>query len=242
MRKIDESALLAKQDRQYLEEFIEEYEGFILRAAHRGAGKYLTKRDDQWSVALSAFHEAVRSYDFEKGAFLPFAETVIRRRLYDYARKESRHDCEVLIDSYALENEEDRKDASVKLEVMSKTAVIQEPNAGLEIQAISEILKGYGITFKELAGASPKAGKTKSVCGSAVMYLVRNPILLNEMRRTKTLPLKMIEKNKDLPRKVLERHRKYIIAGAEIISGDYPLLSEYLRFMRKEDSGEGNCR
>ncbi len=236
MRNIDENVLQAQQDNQYLEEFIKEYEVFILHTAHKGAGQYITKRDDQWSVALSAFHEAVKSYNFDKGAFLSFAETVIKRRLYDYSRKESRHDCEVLIDSYTLENDQNVEDASIKLEVMKKTADNQESDAKLEIQMISETLKEYGITFLELTDSSPKAGKTKLVCGSAVMYLVQNPLLMNEMRRTKTLPLKIIEKNNNLPRKVLERHRKYIIAGAEIISGDYPILSEYLRFMREENA------
>ncbi|HYE69313.1 MAG TPA: RNA polymerase sigma-I factor [Anaerovoracaceae bacterium] len=235
MRNIDENVLQAQQDKQYLEEFIKEYEVFILHTAHKGAGQYITKRDDQWSVALLAFHEAVKSYDFDKGAFLSFAETVIKRRLYDYSRKESRHGCEVLIDSYTLENDQEVEDASIKFEVMKKTADSQESDAKLEIQMISETLKEYGITFLELSDTSPKARKTKLVCGSAVRFLVQNPMLLNEMRRTKTLPLKIIEKNKNLPRKVLERHRKYIIAGAEIISGDYPILSEYLRFMREEN-------
>lgn len=236
MRTIDENVLLAQKDRSYLEEFIKEYEIFILHTAHKGAGQYITKRDDQWSVALLAFHEAINSYDFNKGAFLPFAETVIRRRLYDFARKESRHGCEVLIDSYTLENDMEDENAAVKHEVMAKTAAGQETDAKLEIQMISEVLAKYGITFMELAEASPKAGKTKTVCGKAVMYLSQNPLLLNEMRKTRTLPLKIIEKNKNLPRKVMERHRKYIIAGAEIVSGDYPVLAEYLRFMREEDS------
>lgn len=236
MRNIDENVLKAQQDKQYLEEFIKEYEVFILHTAHKRAGQYITKRDDQWSVALSAFHEAVKSYNFDKGAFLSFAETVIKRRLYDYSRKESRHDCEVLIDSYSLENDQDVEDASIKFEVMKKTADNQESDVKLEIQMISETLKEYEITFLELTESSPKAEKTKLVCARAVMYLVQNPLLLTEMRRTKTLPLKIIEKNKNLPRKVLERHRKYIIAGAEIISGDYPILSEYLRFMREENS------
>jgi RNA polymerase sigma factor len=235
MRTIDENVLKAQRDGQYLETFIQEYELFILQTAHKGSGRYITKQDDQWSVALSAFHEAVNSYDFNKGAFLPFAETVIRRRLYDYARKEKRHNREVLIDSYTVEHDLEDENTSVKLEVMSKTSTGREPDARLEIQTISETLGEYGISFMDLTAASPKAAKTKEVCARAVRYLAGNPPLLNEMRRTKTLPLKIIEKNINLPRKVLERHRKYIIAGAEIISGDYPILSEYLSFMREED-------
>lgn len=235
MREIDVNVLRAQNDGVYMEEFIKEYELFILHTAHKGAGRYVTKMDDQWSVALNAFHEAVRAYDFDKGAFLPFAETVIRRRLYDHNRKESRHNCEILIDSYTIENELDEGEPSVKYEVMTKTATTQEPDARLEISAISETLKGYGISFMELAEASPKAAKTKAACAVAVQYLVRNPLLLNELRKSKSLPLKIIEKNCSLPRKVMERHRKYIIAGAEIMAGDYPVLSEYLRFMREEE-------
>jgi len=233
MRNIDENAIQAQKDKQYLEEFIKEYEIFILHTAHKSAGQYITKLDDQWSVALSAFHEAINSYDFEKGAFLPFAETVIRRRLYDYARKESKHDCEVLIDSYAIENDAEEEVITVKYEVMSKMATNQESDTKLEIQMLSEALQDYGITFLDLSEASPKAAKTKAVCGSAISYLSQNTVLVNEMRKSKTLPLKILEKNQKLPRKVLERHRKYIIAGTEIITGDYPILSEYLRFVRE---------
>ncbi|MDF2655470.1 MAG: polymerase, sigma 28 subunit, FliA/WhiG subfamily [Bacillota bacterium] len=235
MREIDQNAVKAKNDTGYLETFLQEYEGFILHAAHKTAGRYISKMDDQWSVSLSAFHEAIQSYDFEKGSFLAFAETVIRRRLYDYVRKQSRHSCEILIDSYSVDTDAE-DELPVKYEVMSKMASGCENGAKLEIQAISDTLQIYGITFRELTQASPKAAKTKSVCGKAIAYLADHTILMHEMRASKLLPLKILEKNIKLPRKVLERHRKYIIAGAEIISGDYPVLSEYLRFVREENS------
>ena len=34
-------------------------------------------------------------------------------------------------------------------------------------------------------------------------------------------------------KKVLERHRRYIIAAAEILNGEYPLLREYMNYIRK---------
>ena len=233
MREIDQNAIKARNDADYFEVFLTDYEGFILNTARKATGRYIAKTDDRWSVAMSAFHEAVSSYAFEKGAFLPFADTVIKRRLYDYLRKQSKHSCEVLIDSYTAEAVTE-DDLQVKYEVMAKTATKPESEARLEIEVISNTLKDYGITFTELAGVSPKAIKTKKVCGKAISFLTQNPLLINEMKRTKALPLKVLEKNANLPRKVLERHRKYIIAGAEIISGDYPILSEYLRFVREE--------
>lgn len=236
MREIDENALKAQKDDAYLEIFMKEYEVFILHTAHKASGRYVTKRDDQWSISLSAFHEAINSYDYDKGGFFSFAETVIRRRIYDYMRKQSKHNCEISIDSYSLENDAEEDYLSIKQEVTNKLVINQTEDAKLEISAISKTLSDYGFSFYDLISVSPKALKTKTICAKAIAYLCKNPLLIIEMRRTKSLPLKIIEKNLNLPRKIMERHRKYIIAGVEIISGDYPILSEYLKFVREEMS------
>jgi hypothetical protein len=89
MREIDKSAIKAQNDKTFLEEFIYQYEPFIMHLTNKILGGYVSRSDDQWSVSLSAFNEAVKSYSFEKGSFIPFAEKVIRRRLYDYIRKQS---------------------------------------------------------------------------------------------------------------------------------------------------------
>jgi RNA polymerase sigma factor len=54
------------------------------------------------------------------------------------------------------------------------------------------------------------------------------------MKVKKMLPVNVVEKNAKVPRKILERHRKYIIAAVEILSGDFPYLAEYIRFIREE--------
>jgi RNA polymerase sigma factor len=86
----------------------------------------------------------------------------------------------------------------------------------------------------DLTACSPHAQKTKSVCARAVNYVLDNQLLLNELRSKRKLPIITIEKNAKVPRKILERHRKYIIAAVEILSGEYPILAEYLRYIREE--------
>ena len=81
----------------------------------------------------------------------------------------------------------------------------------------------------ELTDCSPKAGKTKDSCAHAIRYLKEHPLLIANMKTTKQLPIKIISENAKVPRKILERHRKYIITAAEILSGDYPKLAEYLK-------------
>jgi len=64
--------------------------------------------------------------------------------------------------------------------------------------------------------------------------LLENTAIKHETLITRQLPIKILQKNTDLPRKLLERHRKYIIAAMLILSGEYPLLAEYLPFFRKD--------
>lgn len=234
MREIDKKAVEAKEDRNLTEAFLKEYEGFILKTAYKATGRYITKNDDQWSVSFLAFNEAVLAYSYDKGSFLSFSEIVIKRRLYDYVKRQSRHFCEISINPHVFESDGEEEDVGIMQEVMAKVAVVENNEAKLEIEALSKVLTEYGFTFFDLAQVSPKAQKTKTVCAKAIAYLISENILLNEMRRSGMLPLKTIENNLKLPRKLLERHRKYIIAGAEIMAGDYPVLSEYLSFVREE--------
>jgi RNA polymerase sigma factor len=65
-----------------------------------------------------------------------------------------------------------------------------------------------------------------------VIYLLDHPLLITQIQHEKYLPIKIIQKNLKVPRKLLERHRKYIIAVVEILKGDYPYLSEYLKDLK----------
>ena len=88
-------AVRAKEDEPFLERFIEAHEGFILRTASRHAGHTVTRSDDEYSVALMAFYEAVKGYDPAGGPFGAYASLVIGRRLADYYRASHRFDAEV---------------------------------------------------------------------------------------------------------------------------------------------------
>jgi RNA polymerase sigma factor len=218
MRELDQMAVNAANDVQKLDEFIEQHEFFIIKSASKTAKRYVSKKDDEWSVALTAFSDAIKKYDYEKGSFISFAELIIHRNLVDYYRAQGKYSAEVQVDR------------------IEDNAIVEtnDNNLKLEIEAITEVLECYGFTFMDLVECSPKAKKTKAACGKAVSYLLQKPVLCKEMRDSKQLPVKIIEKNASIPRKILERHRKYIIAAAEILHGDYPYLSEYLSYIRED--------
>lgn len=99
---------------------------------------------------------------------------------------------------------------------------------------MQEVLQPYGFSFFDLASCSPKAGKTKKACALAIGALLSDEGLLSSMRITRTLPSKGILERVKISPKILERHRRYIIAAAEILDGDYPILQSYLTTIRKE--------
>ncbi|MBQ2095192.1 MAG: RNA polymerase subunit sigma [Firmicutes bacterium] len=216
----DRSALAAKTDEQALNNLIEAQKSWILRVCSDVTHRYITDSDDEWSTALLAFHEAVQSYDESKGTFLAFASVVIRRRLLDDIRSQWRHKGEIHVLPGELEEEPDR-------------SIDTAQAAREEIAAAQAILKPYGFSFFDLAESSPKAEKTKAACCSAVIALLKDEELLDKMRKNKALPMKELEKASGVARKILDRHRRYIIAAAEILSGEYPVLAEYLGYIRK---------
>ena len=96
------------------------------------------------------------------------------------------------------------------------------------------VLSGYGFSLFDVADASPHTAKTKKACAMAVSEILKDRKMLDIMRKKHTLPMKELSKRSGISKKVLDRHRRYIIAAAEILNGEYPLMCEYLRFIKSE--------
>lgn len=239
LKDMDRQAVQAAEDARFMEKFISKNEPFIIQCAYSIVHRYLSKSDDEWSVAYLAFSNAVENYSIEKGHFSSFAKLIIQRRLTDYFRSQAKYRMETSVNPSVLDSEPEEEEQENSLEKEVRIALYKRMNSTsdllkLEIESASQLFVSYGFSFFELAKCSPKAEKTKKACAQAVAALIRNPVLLNEMRKSKMLPIKQIEMCVKVPRKILERHRKYIIAATEIITGDYPCLADYLRFIREE--------
>ncbi len=145
-RKLDELVLKVANDPQILDEFIAQHKPFILRTAARTAKHYVTEMNDEWSIALGAFIEAIKKYDFKKGSFCAFAELVIHRKIVDYYRIQGRYAAEVQVDCIEDGTTADSFDGY---------------DLKSEIEALGQILENYGFNFLDLAKHSPKAETTK---------------------------------------------------------------------------------
>ena len=236
MREIDIMAEEAKSDEKTMNVLIEKYEFFILKCASSATRRYISKNDDEWSVALLSFTEAIKNYSMEKGSFLNFAELVIRRRIIDFSRSQSKYASEISINPslFNSESDEDDDNVSIKIAVAEKLSENIDNSLKLEIELANDVFSSYGFSFFDLSECSPKAKKTKKACAMIVAYIIQNPILVSNIKVKKLLPISIIKKNIKIPQKIIERHRKYIIAAVEIISGDYPYLVEYIHFIKEE--------
>lgn len=72
--------------------FIEEHFPFIIKSISKVTKRYVSiENDEEFSIGVLAFHEAMQKHSEEKGPFLPFANLVISSRIKNYLLKENKH-------------------------------------------------------------------------------------------------------------------------------------------------------
>lgn len=220
-----------KRNREEINRLVDEYKPFIASCVEKATGRYVKYgQDDELSIGLMAFVEAVNSYNVFRGSFLSFAQNVIKRRLIDYYRKEKKHSGVVSINEYAPEDEEDERDLSERKALENYSEETVNENRRIEIEELTEELNRWGISFAELAEVSPKHARTRELCWDIIHFILYRQDLLKQIRDKKYLPIAEIEKSLNLPRKKVERMRKYIIAMIIIKTGDYQYISSYVNW------------
>lgn len=222
--------------RAVLERFIEAHEAFVLRCASRHAGFAVTRSDDEYSVALLAFYEAIKGYDPASGPFGAYASLVIGRRLADHYRSQHRFDAETPLAPQTFDGTVDREsaDAAMQQAVAEQMSEAKPVSAQDEIEAANTVFEKYGFAFYDLAASSPKSDKTRRSCAAAVGTLLHSPVLFASMQSAHSLPIKALAQQCGVSARTITRHRDYIVAAALLIDGDYPILCTYLQTMRKE--------
>lgn len=213
-------------------QIITDYQPFIAKISSRFCRRYIDpSRDDEFNIALDGFNEALNKFSAESGcSFLSFAETVIRRRLIDYIRKEQRFQQQVPLSSFEIQDEEDQitNPVEVRQAVLhyEKERIVEDRSS--EIMEFSNDLLVFGITFTDLTECSPKHIDSRQLLMGIGRTLASNDHLMNLLRTKKMLPIKELLDQLEVSRKTIERNRKYLIAVALIYSGSYPYLRDYL--------------
>lgn len=218
-------------DKDAREDLVSRYRPFVLGVAARVSGRYLDDRaDDEFQVALIAFNEAIDAFESQRGvAFLTFSETVIRRRLIDHFRREGSRK-EQPLSSLDVEDDEGnvQNPADTQAALTTWEGIRENDDRRLEIEAFSRALIGYGLTFDDLVGATPRHVDAREAAQGAARALILKPDLVGFVEREGRLPLRELSEIVPVSRKTLERQRRYILAMVLVLTGDYPYLRSYL--------------
>ncbi len=218
---------VAQKDPQAADQLIADYLPFIQAEAAKYR-KDFSGGEDELSIAMLAFYEAIRSYSSARGAFLPYASLRIRSRLIDYHRKERRH--QQVVSLHAEEGEDrlpleqtlaDQKDHHGELVVRDATRA--------EIEELVRQMQGFGIGLNDVADNCPKQQRTLNACQKALEYARTAPGLLEELLQTKRLPMTKLAQGSGVERKTLERHRKYLVALLLIYTNGYEIIRGHLK-------------
>ncbi|MFF2091101.1 RNA polymerase sigma factor SigI [Paenibacillus sp. NPDC058174] len=240
-------AQIRQGDDSLREQFISDYRPYIAKVTSRFCKRYVDpSRDDEFSIALMAFNEAINQFSTESGrSFLGFAETVMRRRLIDFVRKEQRHTQSLPYSSFELQDEDEQtyNPIETKQALQAYELKLASDERKMEIHEYSKELESFGISFMELVDSSPKHADSRLMLLGIASTLAGETHLFEHLRASGKLPIKELTELCGVSRKTVERNRKYIIAVSFLLQGSYPYLYDYLNISEQErDLSEGAGR
>lgn len=213
-------------------ELITDYQPFIVKITSRFCRRYIDpSRDEEFSIALDGFNEAINKFSPVSGrSFLGFAETVIRRRLIDYVRKERKFQMQVPYSSFEVEDEENQVVNPIDYHesIRQYEARCDAEERRLEIAQLSDEMSRFGISFSDLVSVSPKHADSRQMLFMVARMIADSASLMQQLMDNGQLPIKQLLEVVDISRKTVERNRKYLIAAALIFKGNYPYLKGYL--------------
>ncbi|GGG00627.1 RNA polymerase sigma-I factor [Paenibacillus abyssi] len=238
---LEESALkdmirrAQRGDEQVRQEIIGGNKLFLERVTSSICKRIISWNDDEMSISLIAFNEAINRYDHsQNGNFFGYAKLIIQSRLIDYFRKEARQQVAVSLDynPQATEGEEyESNSVEIKQSWHQYNEQKQIQDRMDEIFIYSTRLEEFGIHFEELEAASPDRSDARNNLIHIAYEFMKYPQLVEFLVKTKQLPLKQMLEFVHVSRKTVERGRKYLIALIVILmANDLPHLKSSIAF------------
>ncbi|NMH71428.1 RNA polymerase sigma factor SigI [Bacillus sp. RO3] len=218
-------------DDQLLNAVLKDYKPFIKRTVSSVCKRYIHEGDDEFSIGLIAFHEAILKYNHQRGSsIIRFSEIIIKRKVIDYIRKNGKVQ-NVSIDMNVFEDDEESANLTIEqiVSVEEHGKQQQETKRREEIVSFQEHLSQFKLSFHDLAEQSPKHEDARLNAIDIAKTVVSSKDILDYLFEKKRLPIKKLEKKVNVSRKTIERNRKYIIAITLILVGDYVYLRDYLK-------------
>ena len=232
---LNELVLKAKRgDKLVMNDLLIAFTPFMKKTASFVCKRFVDEHDDEFSVAMSGFHEAVLKFSPEASSSLTtFSHLIIKRRLIDYIRKEaSQNDVIQLVvgEGEATDSDSDALNyAFDQSSIASYSRKQQAAERREEINEYTKLLKSYDLSFHELTISSPKHADSRKTAFHIAQIIAETPEFYTYLLSKKKIPIKELETTVEVSRKTIERHRKYIIAVTLLLNSHFVYIKEYIK-------------
>ncbi|MDO5027579.1 MAG: RNA polymerase sigma-I factor [Tissierellia bacterium] len=225
--KLLDSIFKAKSSLIEADKLIRKYLPFIKSESSKLVNRHISEGDDELSIAMIGFHEAIKSYELEKGNFISFASTIMKNRIIDYYRAESRH-----INQLSIEEELNGNKMPLEEKLSSHDRNLErlEINIDLknEILEFNKLLSSHNLTLSDIVDNTPRQARTKHACQQVIKTLLANEDFMRELIASSRLPISKLAKKAHVSKKTIERHRKYIVAIALIYTNGFFHIRDHI--------------
>lgn len=198
---------------------IETHMAFIIKSISDVTGRYVScENDEELSIGLLAFREAIERYDDEKGHFLSYAKLVISSRIKNYLKGQNRHQhssLEELMDT-GIEFKDERLE--------------KEDNSELceEIETLKHEIQLFGFSMEDLVNEAPKQQATRENAINLAKKVSNEEEFITFMYEKRRLPIKKIVLRFSVTEKVVKRSKKFIISVVIIINKNLSALKTWI--------------
>lgn len=202
------------------ERLIQQCRPFIIRSVCHVCKRQIGWHDDEASIGIIAFNEAIDRYNPVHGkSFENFSYVIIRSRLVDEFRKQGKIlKTESLVWDGHDEFELAANEIAGSLEAYERGKSASE--LAEELIRYDEMLQEYGISLDELEDCSPDHKDARIQLIRIAKQFSMEPGFMAYLHRTKHLPIKDMLHHVEVSKKTIERNRKYLIALILIYSND----------------------
>ncbi|WP_053590483.1 RNA polymerase sigma-I factor [Bacillus sp. FJAT-22090] len=227
-----ELAQMAKAgNEEVLNDLLFAFTPFMKKTASFVCKRSIDEHDEEFSIAMNGFHEAIMSFNPSENASLQtYAHLIIKRRIIDFIRKESVRKEKVLLIHASKEEAATEHQLLFDAQALDSYSKEQQAEARREeISRYTKLLAEFGLSFEDLAKVAPKHEDARKTAFQTAQIIAETEEFYEFLIKYKRLPLKEMEEIVEVSRKTLERHRKYIIAVALLLKSDFEYIKEYVK-------------
>ncbi|MGL4736941.1 MAG: sigma factor [Cellulosilyticaceae bacterium] len=184
---------------------IKDYMPFIISEISHVTNRYVSiENDDELSIGLIAFYEAIQRYSEDKGAFIPFAKLVMRSRLKNHFKAQSPLDT-CSLDTFTPEEMERY------LEPITEPHLSDEDILKEEIGILTHLLQDFGFDLTDVAEEAPRHKETRENAIHLSEKISNEHAFTQWLYLKKRLPITQICLKFTVTQKVIKRSKKFII-------------------------------